>query len=123
MVYSGLAMGTYSDNEGVMNHSDYWIYSADGKPLQWVRNRVSGLSEDPASVALPPGRYSFVARAAAFGAVKVPVVIEKGKTTSVHLDGSEVTGASAKATGQFVTLPDGLIVGWRAEDDEKVTPR
>ena len=119
MVYSGLAMGTYSDNEGVLNHSDYWIYAADGKPLQWVRNRVSRQSEDPASVALPPGRYSFIARAAAFGAVKVPVVIEKGKTTFVHLDGSEPAGASAKATGPFVTLPDGLIVGWRAQDDSQ----
>jgi hypothetical protein len=119
MVYSGLAMGSYSDMERVHYHSDYRLCSADGKPLQWVRNRVGQLSEDPASVGLPPGRYSVTTRAAGFGTVTVPIVIEPGKTTSVHLDGSEPIG---QGTGHgFVSLPDGLIIGWRAKDEANKT--
>jgi hypothetical protein len=51
--------------------------------------------------------------------VTVPVVIEEGRTTVVHLDGSEVTGRRRNSSADFVRLPDGSIIGWRANDDGK----
>ena len=97
-------------------HSNYRIYSTDGKLLKHVYNKVRTYIEDPATVSLPAGKYQVEATAAAFGPVTVPVVIEPGKTTFVHLDGSELTGAQASA-GNFVSLPDGLVIGWCAKDE------
>ena len=117
VVYSALDIGTPGDSDYARYHSGYRIYSADGKSLRWVNNRVRTSSEDPEVVSLPPGRYRVLARAAAFGTVTVPVVIEAGKTTFVHLDGSELAGGGQTTAIGFVSLPDGLIIGWRAKDD------
>src|SRR6266436_4130989 len=116
MVYSALDIGIPGGRDYVHYHSGYRIYSVDGKPLKYIANRV-GASEEPGVVSLPPGRYTIVARAAAFGTVTVPVVIEAGKTTSVHLDGSEPIGSSENSESRFVSLPDGLIIDWRAKDE------
>ena len=97
-------------------HSGYVLCTAEGKRLKYIANRAGPRGGEPVRISLPPGRYEVVARAAAFGTVRVPVVLEAGKTTFVHLDGSELTGASRSAAG-FVTLPDGLIIGWRAKDE------
>lgn len=99
------------------HHSDYKIYSLDGKVLKKVSNRVSTILEDPATVNLPPGKYKAVAKAAGFGMVTVPVVIEAGRTTFVRLDGSELTSGRKTSTNDFVRLPDGLVIGWRAPDE------
>jgi len=116
-VYSALGIGTPGEPENVYYHSGYKIYSLDGKMLKYVNNRVGPTYvEDPATVSLSPGRYNVVARAAAFGIVTVPVVIEAGKTTFVHLNGSELTVGRQTSTSEFVRLPDGLIVGWRAKE-------
>src|SRR5262249_29186603 len=53
--------------------------------------RTSTSSEDPERVPLSPGLYKITARASAFGKVTLPVLIESGKTTSIHLDGSELS--------------------------------
>jgi len=117
-VYSALGIGTPGEPENVYYHSGYKIYSLDGKMLKYVNNRVGPTYvEDPATVSLSPGRYNVVARAAAFGIVTVPVVIEAGKTTFVHLNGSELTVGRQTSTSGFVRLPDGLIVGWRAKEE------
>src|SRR6266536_5332327 len=102
-VYSALDIGTPGEAENVSYHSGYKIYSLDGKMLKYVNNRV-GLTyiEDPATVSLLPGRYNVVARAAAFGTVTVPVVIEAGKTTFVHLDGSELNSGRQTSASGFV---------------------
>ncbi len=117
-VYSALDLGTPGEPDNVYYHSGYKIYSLDGKMVKDVNNKVGPTYiEDPATVSLPPGRYNVVARAAAFGTVSVPVVIEAGKTTSVHLDGSELTSGRQTSASDFVRLPDGLIIGWRAKEN------
>ena len=120
-VYSALNIGNFTPGEleEVPYHSGYKIYSADGKVLKTVNNKVGSYVEDPPTVSLPPGHYTVVARASAFGIVTVPVVIEAGKTTFVHLNGSELTVGRQTATSEFVRLPDGLIVGWRAKQNEE----
>lgn len=117
MVYSGLDIGGGESGYDQNHHSDYRIYSLDGKLLKYVSNKVSAITEDPATVSLPPGKYNAVAKAAAFGMVTVPIVIKAGKTTFVHLDGSELTGGQQTPTNDFVCLPDGLVIGWRAEEN------
>lgn len=104
-----------------MCHSGYKIYSLEGKALKYVDNRVHTFSGDPATVSLPPGKYKVVARAATFGMVTVAVVIEAGKTTFVHLDGSELASGQQGSASELVRLPDGLIIGWRAK--ENVNPQ
>src|SRR6187200_769279 len=90
VVYTSLDLGTPGDAEGTRYHSGYRIYSVEGKPLRYVNNKVGTYIDSPVTVSLPRGKYSVVAKAAAFGMVTVPVVIEAGKTTLVHLDGSEL---------------------------------
>jgi len=120
-VYSARDIGTPGAPEGVSYHSGYRIYALDGKELRYVDNRVHTSGGDPATVSLPPGRYKVVARAANDGIVTVPAVIEAGKTTIVHLDGSELPRGRETSASDFVRLPDGLIIGWRAK--ENVNPQ
>ena len=117
VVYSAFDPGMTSDPDASTHHSDYRIYSADGKQLQYVHNWVGTFIEDPAVVSLAPGRYNVEARAAASGAVTVPVMIEAGKTTSVHLDRSNLADGRQPSESELVRLPDGWIVGWRAKGD------
>jgi len=118
-VYSALDTGLSSDPDASTHHSDYRIYSADGKQLKYVHNWVGTFIEDPAVVSLAPGRYSVVARAAASGTVTVSIVIEAGKTTSVHLDGSKLADGRKTSDSDIVRLPDGWTVGWRAKENEE----
>lgn len=114
-IHSAFDVGGGGIDSEQQYHSGYKIYSLDGKSLRYVNNKV-GIIEDPQVVSLPPGRYNVVARAAAFGSVTVPVVIEAGKTTSVHLDGSELTSGIQTSAQGLVSLPDGLIIGWSAQN-------
>jgi len=118
-VYSTVDTGLSSDPDATAHHSDYRIYSADGKQLKYVHNWVGTFIEDPAVVSHAPGRYNVVARAAASGTVTVPIFIETGKTTSVHLDGSKLTDGRKTSDSDLVRLPDGWIVGWRAKENEE----
>ena len=106
-----------SDPDASIHHSDYRIFSADGKQSKYVHNWVGTFIEDPAVVSLAPGRYIVAARAVASGTVTVPVIIEVGKTTSVHLDGSKLATGRKTSESDLVRLPDGWIVGWRAEEN------
>jgi hypothetical protein len=49
--------------------------------------------------------------------VTIPVVIQAGKTTSVHLDGSKLTPSSAISGLDLVSLPDGTVIGWVARGE------
>jgi hypothetical protein len=51
-----------------------------------------------------------------FGPVRVPVQIEKGETTVVHLDGDQESDPVSETAA--VRLPNGTIVGWRAAHTE-----
>jgi hypothetical protein len=50
------------------------------------------------------------------GFVVVPVVIVPGKTTIVNLNGEELSQGTGAAK-DFVRLPDGQVVGWRATSE------
>jgi hypothetical protein len=115
LVYSALNTGVATDQNATTHHSDYWIELPDGHRFKYVNNSVSTFSADPQAVALAPGRYNVSARAVNSGMVKVPVLIEAGKTTAVHLDGSKpATSSKEPSESDWVRLPNGLLLGWRA---------
>jgi hypothetical protein len=69
-------------------HMGYDISDAEGRQVEFVPNHTSDLDESPDEVALPPGNYNVVAESTWLGLVKVPVAVQKGKTTVVRLDGT-----------------------------------
>jgi hypothetical protein len=96
-------------------YSDYRIYNADGEFLRNIHNDSGTFLQDPASVSLAPGRYRVVARANGFGFITVPILIEAGQSTVLHLEGGDPGGdAPGFSQTNAVRLPDGQIVGWRS---------
>jgi hypothetical protein len=98
-------------------YTDYRVFSADGKNLvQAVHNDTGKLLEGPRTVELPEGNYRVIARANGYGTVTVPVTIKPNRLTMVHLEGG--TWWPSRSTifeSEPVRLPDGQIVGWRAD--------
>lgn len=95
-------------------HTDYELYSADGKErIHTVRNDTGKLLDGPVAVSLPAGKYQVVARANGYGKVTVPVLIQANQTTAVHLEGNYWWPRnSAIFDSNPVRLPSGQIVGW-----------
>ena len=93
VVYSALDSTITMDSDHPA-HTDYVIYDCDGKFRQRVNNRGGSFYQDAISVSLPPGTYKIKAKATNYGEVMVPVRIEAGKDTIVHLDGSGVHGST-----------------------------
>ena len=98
-------------------HTSYSIYSADGRLLQQVHNNTSLNDPNPTPVGLAPGLYRIEATAEDYydvtSTVTIPVLIESGLTTSIHLDGRWHAPAAVKSSGaQVVRLPNGKSVGW-----------
>lgn len=99
-------------------HSDYRILSNKGATLKNVHNDSDTVVEGPVEVKLKAGTYLVRARANGYGWVTVPVVIEAGRGTKVHLDGG--AGGLRNETPlpkDGVRLPHGEIAGWRASTD------
>jgi len=96
-------------------HSGYSVYDSAGKLVRRVDNRGGSFYQDPASVALPAGSYKVEGRATNAGVVLVPVIIEENKTTVVDLEGATLPQHRASGAGQWVRLPDGQVVGARAD--------
>jgi hypothetical protein len=94
------------------HYSDYNIYNLNGTLLQKVSNSTGHYASGPTPVSLPAGRYWVKAQARGYFWVKLPVVIEPGQTTTVHLDGNWNPPADAPKS-DVVTAPDGKPVGWR----------
>jgi hypothetical protein len=94
-------------------HSGYEIYDAAGHAVRFVMNHDSNMDESPDMVSLPPGKYRVLATSTWCGQVSVPVVIEQGKITVVHLDNNWFPSQKADAS-QLVCLPNGDAVGWSA---------
>ncbi len=92
-------------------HSGYDIKDESGKPVKFVPNRASIMDEWPDQVPLPIGNYSVVARSTWCGLVTVPVLIQRGKLTVVHLDDNWFP-SSKGVSNQLVYLPNGESVGW-----------
>jgi hypothetical protein len=99
-------------------HTDYDIYDSSGRELQRVYNiGQENFKATPKAVQLKPGAYKIKAWAAMGTGVyiTVPVVIEAGKTTEVHLGGT--WRPPANTPGQdLVVAPAGFPVGWRASN-------
>ena len=118
-VFSAWAIGTPGEPAYVRYHSGYWVYLPDGKLLRYITNRSGGaehMTGDPEVVSLAPGRYKVVARVESSGTAEIPVVVEAGKTSSIHLDGSKLEPGSSLGGSDVVRLPDGLVVGWAIRD-------
>jgi hypothetical protein len=96
-------------------HSDYTIFSEDGKLVQKIHNDVGGVTEDPKPVELPSGKYRVVARANGYGWATVPVLIVAHRVTTVRLEGGSSALKDKALASNSVRLPDGEIAGWRAD--------
>jgi hypothetical protein len=97
-------------------HTSYKILSEDGKLLQKVRNDPGNLIGGPTSVQLAAGSYRVVAHANGYGLVTVPVVVQGGKETIIHLEGGgSWPNREEMIQANAVRLPDGRVVGWRAD--------
>ena len=92
-------------------HTGYDIEDESGKVVQFVPNRASDMDEWPDQVTLPAGNYHIMAESTCCGLTSVPVLIQKGNTTVVHLD-RNWWPPSNTPTNQLVYLPDGEVVGW-----------
>lgn len=100
---------------GHPHHRSYVIRATDGAVLRTVENQSGPFGQDPEDVTLPPGRYTIDTSATNVGPVRVPVVIEQGHVTVVHLDGDAAADPVPAATA--VRLPDGSPIGARASVD------
>ncbi len=103
----------YEDQMSYFPHTDYQLYTADGRRLKRVWNHQNHEDEYPALVTLPPGNYVVRAWAEFYGLVNVPVVIRPNETTTVILQPGWKPGSTVPKN-DLVKIPDGYYVGWRA---------
>ena len=108
-----------SDDSWLLDlHTGYDIYGQSGKERRFVPNHMSNLDTSPDTVALLAGTYNIVAESTWCGLVTVPVVIQKGKITAVHLDNNWFPSSNTPAD-KLVFLPNGDAVGWSGESTEE----
>jgi hypothetical protein len=100
-------------------HTDYSIYDLQGKPVKHVENSTGHYAEAPERVTLLAGRYLVKAQAKDYFWIEVPVTIERGRTTGVHLD-NKWKPPTDVPKAELVTTPKGNPVGWRAESTHTV---
>ena len=88
IVYSAFEVNADFNNEDPYRHeySSYRIFTGDGKLLQFVKNDNGTSLGNPITVSLPAGKYLVKAHANGRGTVTVPVIIENGRITAVHLE-------------------------------------
>jgi hypothetical protein len=113
-VFSALVGRTEGDNPTWFQHGNYTILDSHGNMVTHVANRVGKYALSPQLVSLRPGKYIIKAEARDYFRVRIPVVIEAGRTTRVHLDDTWKP-MDAKAT-ELVSLPSGTPVGWSTGD-------
>ena len=96
--------------------TDYYIFDSNGKQREHVSDNNRGHFDDtPRAIQLPPGTYKVKAlMAEGFGQWMIlPVVVEPGRTTRVHLNGHwEPPPDTPKS--ELVQAPGRGPVGWRA---------
>jgi hypothetical protein len=116
MVYSATEWTNYDDGPGLLSYTNYQIDAADGTLFQEVSNG----DYEPTRVTLPKGTYTVVAWSDTSGEVSVPVAIEAGKITVVHLEREkDWKEASARVrSADLVRLPNGQPIGFRARHAE-----
>jgi hypothetical protein len=97
--------------------TDYYIYDSNGNEITRVSDNNKGEFEaTPRPIQLNPGTYRVKALAAVgMGEwITVPVVIESGRTTEVHLNGHWKPPVDTPEN-QLVHAPAGFPMGWRAD--------
>ncbi len=99
-------------------HTSYRIYSTNGSFIKFVRNHTASTDQRPEMVKLPAGDCSVTATCDGMGVVKVPVTISGSQVTAVYLDNSPMKEAQGADEKQLVHLPNGKIVGWKAQAPE-----
>ncbi len=104
--------GIYND-QGVHYHphTDYTIYSSGNQRLKEVKNALFPQDEQPVAVKLATGSYLVEALADGYERVRIPVVIEAGRLTTLYLESSK-RPLIGKST-DWVRLSGGNVVGWR----------
>jgi hypothetical protein len=110
-VFSDTETHVIGDGLPYYPHTGYNIYDQSGARVQYVPNHVGNMDESPMLVRVPAGNLKIVAESSAYGRVTVPVVIEGGRTTVIHLDREWQPAANA-SSNELVRLPNGEAVGW-----------
>jgi hypothetical protein len=118
-VFSGLSERSDNGNQASEDpvwyqHTDYRIYDLHGKLVQRVNNTIGHYEQTPRPVALPPGRYVVKAETSDYSVAQVPVTIQRGRITRIHLDGNRKLSAETPQN-ELVNLPNGKPAGWRAD--------
>jgi hypothetical protein len=117
MVYSCWDFSRPADYDyDYVMRTPYNVYLPDGQLLQQVQNDSGGFDRDPVSLMLPPGEYAVTSFVTGQGEVRVPVLIRRGQTTVVHLDGRANYLRSQAPLDSLVRLPNGDIIGCRAAE-------
>jgi len=118
-VFSRLVGRSEGNNPAWYQHTDYYIYDLHGKRVRHVDNTIGYYAKTPRRVTLPVGKYLVKAQANDYFWVSVPVTIERGQTTRVHLDDNWTPPADTPKT-DLVSLPNGNPVGWQAESTKAI---
>jgi len=122
-VFSQLEGESEGDTPPWYQHTDYFVYNqGGGREVKRVENSVGHYAEAPPEVVLPAGNYIVKAMAANYVWVKVPVVIEPGRLTRVHLDSDWKAPSDAPKT-EIVSIPGGYAVGWSSGATENPPAR
>jgi len=115
-VYSATEWMADDDGPSLLKYTNYQIEASDGTLFKEVPND----DQDPTRVILPKNTYTVVAQSDTSGTVSVPVAIETGKTTVLHLEREKDWKEAAAGTrsGDLVRLPNGQPIGFRARHAE-----
>jgi PEGA domain len=113
-VYSVTGAQSEGDDPIWYQHSAYRIYNREGKCIKYVGNTVGKWDDTPATVTLPQGNYTVTACAEGYLRVRVPVLIQPGRTTVVHLE-SGWTPQETPPGIETVRASTSYAVGWRAD--------
>jgi hypothetical protein len=113
-IFSVVEPQSEGDDAVWYQHSSYVIYNEQGKRFKYVGNTTGKWDKTPQTVLLPAGRYTVTARAEGYRyvLVNVPIVIEPGKTTVVHLE--QGWNPPPGSGAEIVCASSGYAVGWRA---------
>jgi len=114
LVFSSLVGRSEGNNPTWHQHTSYYIYDLDGRQVKHVHNSIGYYAKAPLPVDLPAGSYLVKAKASGYFWVDVPVTIERGRTTEVHLDDNWQLPVET-SDRELVKMPNDNLVGWRAE--------
>jgi hypothetical protein len=112
-VYTATDAHEIGDNTYYYTHTGYHIYTEDGKLWKYIPNHTGDMDESVANVQIPEGKYKVLARSEPYNVVIVPVLIQAGKTSEVHL-GAHWTPPLNAPTNEIIYFPDGRPVGWKS---------